>query len=180
MMAMKRGPIGVWFSVALAVLVFSLWLGSMLGSAVAHYWYGHHQQEQGTLTGPEQIRVRSELAALSTVQMLRLYARVAPEEGKQGDKNLLDEIHGLGNLKRHSNTPEIKSVVDLELGLAYVHAAMAEQQNNNEDLAKKYMQSAQVLFDSLGWRDYSEETLKVVAKREFETWGPPQTKGNQK
>ncbi len=179
MMAMKRGPIGVWFSVAIAVLVLGLWLGSMLGSSVAHYWYGHHQQEQGTLTGPEQIRVESELAELSAVQTLRLYASLAPREGKPGDKNLLNAIAGLENLKRRSNTPEIKPVVDLELGLATVHVAMAEQQNNNEEMAKKYMQSAQLLFKSLGWQDYSEETLKAVAKRQFE-WRHPQTKASEK
>ena len=180
MMAMKRGPIGVWFSVAIAVLVLSFWLGSMLGSSVAHYWYGHHQQEQGTLTGPEQIRVESELAELNAVQTLRLYASVASQEGQPGDKNLLNEIEGLENLKRRSNTPEIKPVIDLELGLANVHAAMAEQQNNNEEVAKKYMQSAQVLFKSLGWQDYSEEALRVVAKREFEKWRHPQTKASEK
>ncbi len=179
MMAMKRGPIGVWFSVAIAVLVLSLWLGSMLGSSVAHYRYGHHQQERGTLTGPEQIRVESELAELSAVQTLLLYASLAPQEGKPGDKNLLNAIEGLENLKRRSNTPEIKPVVDLELGLATVHVAMAEQQNNNEEMAKKYMQSAQLLFKSLGWQDYSEETLKAVAKRQFE-WRHPQTKASEK
>ncbi len=179
MMAMKRGPIGVWFSVAIAVLVLSLWLGSMLGSSVAHYRYGHHQQERGTLTGPEQIRVESELAELSAVQTLLLYASLAPQEGKPGDKNLLNAIEGLENLKRRSNTPEIKPVVDLELGLATVHVAMAEQQNNNEEMAKKYMQSAQLLFKSLGWQDYSEETLKAVAKRQFE-WRHAQAKASEK
>ena len=57
---------------------------------------------------------------------------------------------------------------------------MAEQQNNNEELAKKYTSSAQALFKSLGWQDYSEETLKVVAKRESEKWGHPQTKASEK
>ncbi len=104
MMAMKRGPIGVWFSVAIAVLVLSFWLGSMLGSSVAHYWYGHHQQEQGTLIGPEQIRVESELAELSAVQTLRLYASVASQEGQPGDKDLLNEIEGLENLKSVART----------------------------------------------------------------------------
>jgi hypothetical protein len=180
MMAMKKGPIGVWFSVALCVLVLGLWLGSMLGSLAAHYWYFHHQQEQGTLTGPEQLRVESELAELSAVQTLRLYASLPPQTGKPRDKNLLNAIQGLENLRRHSKTPEIKSVIDLELGLANVHAAMAERENNNEEMAKKYMQSAQVLFKSLGWQDYSEETLKVVAKQEFVNWRLLQTKANEK
>lgn len=176
---MKRGPIGVWFSVALAILVLSLWAGSVLGSAVAHYWYGHHQ-EQGTLSGTERKRVESELAELSAVQTLRLYAIIAPEEKKRGDEYLLNEIERLGDLKRRSNAPEIKSLVDLDLGLAYVHAAMAEELNNDQERSKEYMQSAQVLFKSLGWRDYSEETLKAVAKRELDMWGHPQTKASEK
>ncbi len=32
------------------------------------------------------------------------------------------------------------------------------------------MRSAQTLFQSLGWQDYSEETLRAVAKRELDKW----------
>ncbi len=177
---MKRRPIGVWFSVALGILLLSLWVGSVLGSAIAHYWYGHHQQEQGTLSGPELTRVESELAELSAVRTLRLYAIVAREEKKRGNKYLLNEIEQLGDLKRRSNAPEIKSLVDLDLGLAYVHAAMAKEQNNNKELTNTYMQSAQGLFKSLGWQDYSEETLKAVATRELDKWGHRQPKASEK
>jgi len=35
---MKKGRIAVWFSVALAIFLFSLRVGSRLGSTVAGYW----------------------------------------------------------------------------------------------------------------------------------------------
>jgi hypothetical protein len=175
---MKRRPIGVWFSVALAILILSLWAGSILGSAVAHYWYGHHQLEQGKLSRPELIRVESELDELSAIQTLRLFANIAPEETR--DKYLLNEIEQLGNIKRRSNASEIESLIDLDLGLAYVQAAMAEERNHNKEQAKKYMQSAQVLCKSLGWQDNSDETLKVVAKRELDKWGHPLTKVSER
>lgn len=179
MMAMKKGPFGVWFSVALGVLVLSLWLGSMLGSSVARYWYGHHQEERGKLSAPEQVRVESELAELSALQTLRLLASLPPKTGNSSDKNLLNAIEGFEKLRGRSKTPEINPVIDLELGLANVRGAMAERQNNNEEMAKKLMQSAQLLFKSLGWQDYSEETLKVIAEREFE-WRHLQVKANEK
>lgn len=170
-MAVKRWPIGVWFSLAIAAFVLSFWLGSMLGSSVARYWYGHHQQEEP---------LEAELAELSAVQNLQLYASIAPQEGKPGAKVLLNEIAGLENLKRRLKEPEIKSVVDLELGLAYLHAATAEQQNDDKELAKKYMQSAQVVFKSLGWQDYSEEKLKSLAKQELDHWKRLHPKASEK
>src|SRR5712692_1088715 len=142
----------------------------MLGSSVAHYWYRHHQQERGTLTGPERIGVESELAELSAVQTMRLWTIFAVEKKGPAHKYLLNEIERLEDLKLRSNAPEIKSLIDLERGLAYVQAAMVEGQDNNEELAKKYMQSAQGVFKSLGWQNYSEEALKAVAKRELDKW----------
>jgi len=182
MVPMKRGPIGVWFSVALTILVLSVWAGAVLGAAVARYWYGHHQQEQGTLSGPELTRVESELDELSEIQTLRLYIIFALEKKEPGDKNLLNEINRLRDLKRRSKAPGLEPLVDLDLGLSYVQAAMAEEQDNNdnEGKAKKYMQSAQALFDSLGWQDHSEETLKAVANRELDKWRRPRTQRSEK
>jgi len=65
---------------------------------------------------------------------------------------------------------QIRPVIDIYLGLAYVDASMAEEQVKNKELATKYMNSAQSLFRSLGWRDYSEEKLKMVARRELDRW----------
>ena len=60
--------------------------------------------------------------------------------------------------------------MEMNLALAELVAAMAEEQRNNKDRAANDMRSAQALYRSLGWRDYSEETLRVIARRELEKW----------
>jgi len=180
MAPVTRKPIGVWFSIALVILLLSFWVGSYGGSAVARYWYAHHQQEQGTLPRPERLRTQSELDELDKVETLTLLEIIAVPKLVPWDKYLPREIKALENLQSRSNAPEIKSLIDLHLGLAYVRAALADEDNNNEEQAKKYMQSAQVLFKSLGWQDYSGETLKAVAKRERQKWELAPTKASEK
>ena len=122
------------------------------------------------------MRLEFELAELSAIQTELLYEVFVLEKSQTSDTNLLDEIGRLENLRRQSKSPEIKSLIDLRSGLAYVRAAMADGENNNEARAKQNMQSAQILFKSLGWLDYSNETLKVVAKREHDKWTHPEMK----
>ena len=112
MVDMKRGSVGLWFSFALAIFLLSLWIGSMLGSSAAKYWYGNRQPGEGRLLGPERNRVESELADLSAVQTLQLFARIAPNEVEPQDKLLSDEIKGLEQIKRRSNVQEVRSLVD--------------------------------------------------------------------
>jgi hypothetical protein len=69
-------------------------------------------------------------------------------------------------------TAEAKPVMEMNLALADVVAAIAEERRNNKDLAANDIRSAQALYRSLGWRDYSEETLKVLAQHELEKWRP--------
>lgn len=165
MVAMSRRPIGVWFSVALVILLVSLWLGSMLGSKIAGYWYGHYRLAQGTLSRSELSRVESELTDLDAAQTLRVLTLLTYSKKEFGDKYLLQEIAGLEEIKRRSSVSEVKSAIDLDLGLAHIDAATTEEQNNNTDLAKKNINAAQVVFESLGWKDYSEEALKIAAGR---------------
>ena len=169
MVGMIKRPIGVWFSVALVILVLRAWVGSKLGSKVAQYWDSRQRQKQATLHAPEWAHVESALSELSAIQTLQLYA-VATHNDKNLAKYLLNEIEGLENLKRRSGDVEIRPVIDIYLGLAYVDTTMAEEQVKNKELATKYINSAQTLFRSLGWRDYSEEKLKMVARRELDRW----------
>lgn len=174
---MKKGPIGVWFSVALVIPVSSAWMGSKAGSKIAQHWENYQQQKQGTLRGPNWAHVESTLSELSAIQVLQLLAVATRNDKNVAKKYLLNEIGGLEELKRRPGAVEIGPVIAIYLGLAYVDAAMAEEQDNNKELATKYMNSAQTLFCSLGWRDYSEETLGFVAKRELDRWnGQAQTR----
>jgi hypothetical protein len=176
-MGMKKGSIGVWFSVALVILVSSAWMGSKAGSKIAQHWENHQQQKQGALRGPNWAHLESTLSELSAIQISRLSAVAMRNDKNVTKKYLLNEIGGLEKLKRRSGAVEIGPVIDIYFGLAYVDAAMAEEQDNNRELATKYMNSAQTLFRSLGWRDYSGETLRIVAKRELDRWnGQAQTR----
>jgi hypothetical protein len=178
MVSVKKGPIGVWFSIALVILVIGAYTGTLLGSAVARYWYRHHLEQQGTLPKPERTRLESELAELNAIQTEMLYEVFALEKTKPTGTHLLDEIGRLEILKRRSNSPEIKPVIDLQLGLAYVRAAMTDEESNKQDQARQNMQSAQALFKSLGWLDYSDETLKSAAKRDHDKWTHPDLKAS--
>jgi hypothetical protein len=179
MVAMKKGPIGVWFSVALAIFLLSLWIGSHLGSTVAPYWYRHKQRVQISLYGPERAHLESVLSELTTVQMLQLFSAGNANDEELGKKYLLNDIEVLKNLERKSGLEEIKPAIDFNLGRAYVYAALAEEHAHNSEQATRYMKSAQNLFQSLGWSKYTEETLKTVARRELDQWKTqPQTKEN--
>jgi hypothetical protein len=181
MVGMIKRPIGVWFSVALIILVSGAWVGSKAGSKIAQYCDTRQRQKQATLHGPESAQHDSVLTQLYAVQLLQLFAVVSQNDKKLGQKYLLNEIGGLEDLRRRTDAQEIRPVVDLYLGLAYVDAAMAEEQDNDKARASKHMDSAKTLFQSLGWRDYSEETLRMVARRDLDKWkGQPQTRQDGK
>jgi hypothetical protein len=58
---------------------------------------------------------------------------------------------------------------------------MAEEQDDNREIAAKDMSSAEPLFKSLGWRDYSDEALKAAAQQVLDQWHPgPQPKRDDK
>ena len=167
---MKKGPIGVWFSVALAILLLGLWVGSRLGSAAARYWYRHKQRAQITLGGPERAHLESVLSGLNTVPRLQLFAPIYANDKELGKKYLLNGVGVLESIEQRSNLQEIKPAIDFNLGRGYVYAEMIEEQTGDKERADRHMKSAQTIFQSLGWSDYSERTLKTVARRELDQW----------
>jgi hypothetical protein len=167
---MKKGRIGVWFSVALAIFLLSLWLGSYLGSTVARYWYRHEQQAQIKSGGPERTHLESTLSRLMDVQYSQMLAATISSDKKLGDKYLLNNIRALQVIERKSDLLEIRPAIDFYIGRAYVYAAIIEEQAHDNQQPSQYMKSAQTLFQSLGWSDYREETLKTMAGRELDKW----------
>lgn len=168
---MTRKQFGVWFSLALAILVLSTWSGWKLGERIAVYGY-HHQRQK---LGAEQGRFEAMLSDLGDLQTREVFARaLASSSGKDLElgKYLRAEITELERLMGRPDYGEIKTVLEMQLGLAYVNAAMAEEQSGHEDLADSDMKSAQALFRSLGWKDYSADTLRAVAKHEIGPWTP--------
>jgi hypothetical protein len=179
--AVKKGRIiGVWFSVALAILVSSGWVGSKLGARIAVSWYRYQQQKLATRGSGERAHLESMLSELDTIETLQFYAVITQNDKNLRKKYLLNDIRTLEDIRRQ-DLQEIKPVIDFNLAVAYVGAAMAEEQDNNKELATKYMNSAQTLFQSLGWHGYSEETLRILAQRELNKWSaPPHTKEHRK
>jgi hypothetical protein len=171
---MPRKPIGVWFSIALALLILGVGLGWKLGQRLAVTWYRSHQQRSGPLPSVEQARIHSMISALSAAQTSGLYAGLANDtnDTKLRDKTLRADIEYLRGLSARPELAEIRPVIDLRLGITYAIAATIEEQHASNDAAVQDMQSAQALFQSLGWQDCSEETLKTLAERELARWHP--------
>jgi hypothetical protein len=166
----KDKSIGVWFSIALAILALSAWLGSKLGARIAVYRYHSAQSRSlGTLSGPEHEHLESVLDELQGIGFLRLTFLVSPNDDKL-TKTLPEQLGNIDVFRGKVKTAEAKPVIDMNLALADVVAAIAAEQSNNKDRAATYMRSAQSLYRSLGWRDYSEATLRDLAQREIDKW----------
>jgi hypothetical protein len=170
---MKKGLIGVWFSVALAIFLFSLWMGLPLGSVVARYWYRHKQHTKIKSGGPERAHLESMLSGLNDLQSLHFIAINNLNDKKLEEKYLLNEIGALDDIRRRPDLQEIKPAFDFNIGRAYVYASLIEEEAHNNEQASQYMKEAQPLFQSLGWGDYTEETLKSMVTRELDKWKVP-------
>jgi hypothetical protein len=168
--------------VALVILGLGGWTGWKLGAWTGHTWSQHKEQKWGELHGPERAHLERVLAELDALGVLRVYVVVVHGQEKLVKKYVLSEISGLEKRIEQPDMPdEVRPAVTFELGLAYIDAAMAEERDNNKQAAAKYMRSAQTLMKSLGWQDCSEETLRIVARRELGEWSPqPLTKENGK
>lgn len=167
---MKRGPIGVWFSAALALLILGIWLGYVTGVRVAQHWVLHQREKSGSLHGPDRAHAELAVSALNFIQTAQVLTGVSQNDKNLGKKYLLGEMEGLESLQHRPDAQEIRPVTDLYLGLAYVDAAMSDEQENDKESAAMHLNSAQALFQSLGWRDYSADALKAVAGIELDKW----------
>lgn len=167
---MKSGRIGVWFSLALAILVLSALLGGKVGERVAVYRYRSAQNRSlGNLSAPEHAHLESVLDELQAIGMFRLGILVSPNNEKLRP-TFPDQLARFESFGKKVTTAEAKPVRDLNLALSDVVAAIVEEQSNNKERAANYMRSAQSLYQSLGWRDYSDNTLRAMAERELDKW----------
>lgn len=173
---MERRRIGVWFSVALGILVLSFWTGRISGIRAARYWYQHEERRLGTLDASQRPHVESVLSELLTVEELRVLSEAL---GAANQKRWPTYVDGLNRLKQKSATQEARSIIDLDLGIAYVMAATVEEQDNNKAIAAQYMGSARSIFQSLGWQDYADDALIAAAKRESDRWHPRPERRNE-
>jgi hypothetical protein len=162
--AVKDRRIGVWFSVALVILAFSAWVGSKVGARAAAYRYRADQNR--TSEHAHLALVSDELYATG---LLRLQFLVSPNDDKL-KKTLPDQVKRMESFRQKTNSPEAKPVIDMNLALGEVVTAITEERFGHKEQAVKYMEYAQSLFQSLGWQDFSEGTLRAVAERELDHW----------
>ena len=161
---MKRGPIGVYFSVALAILCLGWWAGWKIGERVAAS--RARRQMAAIVNTPERAHLESESWDLADVEVLRFFATSLAHDKAIRDDDLPKNIEVFKRFSRRQRAPELQPAIDFNLGVVYVQAAMAAEDDGNTALKAKYMGAAQSLFQSLGWRDCSEQTLKSIVKRE--------------
>jgi hypothetical protein len=171
---MKRGPIGVWFSVALVIFGLSAWGGFAGGSKFARYRFLRHRQHVEISYSPERALLESESLQFSRLQYLQFLIKSTQDDRKAEKEYLLAAIAEFEKEVQKSRRERIKPVIEFNLGLLYVEAAIAERKDGNKDLAEKDMKSAQPIFQSLGWKDYSEETLRAFAQNELDQWKSPE------
>jgi hypothetical protein len=178
---MKHGRIGVWFSVALVIMGLSAWVGSKLGTRVAAYRYRSAQhRSMGTLSASEHAHLESVLDELEAIGFSRTILLMSTNDDEL-KKVLPKNIGKFEDFGRRLNTAEAKPVFEANLALANAIAATVDEQSNNIERAAHEMQSAQSLFQSLGWKDCSDSTLRTFAQTEIERWGfKPQSGRNAK
>jgi len=167
---MKRSPIGVWFSVALVIFGLSIWAGVVAGKQFAFYWWRHKNRALEKSYSPERAHLDLELRQLGSIGNSHFYQIIAQYNPKIWKDYLLNKIDSLQKVVSQPGYEDVKPVLELDLGLAYVDAVFIDENEHNADLAAKHLKSAQAIFQRLGWKDYSEETLKNAARHDFNIW----------
>jgi hypothetical protein len=165
---MKRGPIGVWFGVALVILGLSAWGGYYAGSALARYRYQRKRNAVEKSYSPERVFLESELVEFRSLEFVQVFVKSTQGNTKVEKQYLQAAIAGIEKQAKKSHDEKIKPVIEFNLGLVYIEEALAEQKDGNQELAEKDIKSAQAIFQSLGWKDYSEEALRVFARNQLD------------
>jgi hypothetical protein len=160
---MHRKPIGVWISAALAIFILADWLGWKLGGAIAVNWHRAHPRAAANLTIEQRRHLEAELSDLEAAELLSVLTVARSGNQKQGNQFSPLNIRRLEAFRHTAKTDEIKPIFDLHVGFAYVLEAIADQRDNKKESAVTYIKATQPLFQSLGWRDTSEDTLESAA-----------------
>jgi hypothetical protein len=83
---------------------------------------------------------------------------------------LLAEVSDLEHLRSRPGLEEIRPIAEVELAIAYGNLAWLAESAGNSSYAGRYLKLGQELLRGAGWRDYSEDALRAVAKRERDDW----------
>jgi hypothetical protein len=117
---MKKGRLGVSCSVALVILLFSLWAGSLLPRTVARDRHRHQQQTLTKSRGPGRAHLKIVWSKLSDVQTFPVFSAINANDKKPGENLLLNNIGAIEEIERKPGLAEIKPAFDFYIGRAYV------------------------------------------------------------
>ena len=167
-MAAKR--LGVWISLALGIAVLSAWLGSVFGRGLATVWYHGYRQYPRNLPVAERKHLEAELDDLRTAQSLYLLSILRAANGAQRKPIPAQQIARLETLGQKTKTYEMRPLIDLQVGIACAMQAIEVEKNHGPEGADPYMKAAQSMVQSLGWPDYTADTLKAAAQSQTALW----------
>ena len=152
---------------ALAIFGLCAWAGFSVGSKYAGYRHRQKQIDVEKSSSPERAPLESDLSQFKSMEFLKVLVRTTQTNSRAQKEYLHFEITMLEKQARQPGMERIKNAIELNLGLAYVEEAIAEEQDGNKEHARLDMSSAQAIFSSLGWKDCSEETLRAVARSDL-------------
>jgi hypothetical protein len=160
---MPRRPFGVWFSIALVLLIAGSLVGWEAGKRLAVAWHRHERQRVGTLTSKEREHMDAVSSALSEVMLMRLIVAGAASNPSKRQMLRQSQIEALNRLRQRNDLGDIKPILDLNLAADEV---LLGETNPDQRAQTQAMQSARELVQSLGWKDSSDSALEKLAKRE--------------
>ena len=169
---MPRKPIGVWSSIALVILCLGFWAGWKVGERIAVYAYKHRTPPPDSLSPSEAAQIDSALSELYQIQIFAAYSEISSGDSRLRKQPSPETIRALEKLRKTGKVQELQPVVDLNLAYGYAAAAVGMEEDGNTQAASTYLRSAQPLFQSLGWKDYSDEALRSLGEEELATWRP--------
>ena len=123
-------------------------------------------------------KFREPLASMRTLLILSAQSQIAGmqylntdyEEAKKALTKyitLLDEMKAKGELT--DNKFDLKAYY-VDRGLSFARLALLEEKAGNKSEMTKDMQEASKMFQSAGWKDYSEERIRFFRDRLDKKW----------
>jgi hypothetical protein len=152
-MAAVKFPLVTSFCGGLVIFAGCVYLGHRAAEAVTYRWEKPMSFE--SLTKQNDRQLRDDLLTLQSVK----YAQVREDT----PSDLQKAADYLGTI-RSSESPELRSLLDLQIATDYIEMARLERDAGDTILADRHRQTAEGILHSLGWQDVSGETTAKLMR----------------
>ena len=146
-------PLVTGFCGGLLIFLGCLYLGNR-GAAIITFYRLAPMTFQSLKHRNEELRV--DLLALQAAQFSQT-VKDAPPDLERAAKRL--------ETIRSDRSPEANSVLDLHVAALYVEAARLERESGRGAAADHYLNAAEGILHSLGWKDVSSAALADLTRR---------------